>query len=85
MFTSESSHGRRGASAPTCAPSPGASSTSSGRPQRFGILTVPPGNRLEKLRGRLAGYYSIRVNDQFRIVFKFQAGQTSHVQLVDHH
>jgi len=48
-------------------------------------LAVPPGNRLEKLKGRLAGFYSIRVNDQFRIVFKFQAGQASHVQNVDYH
>ncbi len=48
-------------------------------------LAVPPRNRLEKLKGRLAGFYSIRVNDQFRIVFKFQAGQASHVQLVDYH
>lgn len=48
-------------------------------------LAVPPGNRLEKLKGRLAGFYSIRVNDQFRIVFKFQAGQASHVQLVGYH
>lgn len=48
-------------------------------------LAVPPGNRLEKLKWRLGGYYSIRVNDQFRIVFKFHAGQASHVQLVDYH
>ncbi len=48
-------------------------------------LAIPPGNRLEKLKGRLAGFYSIRVNDQFRIVFKFQAGQASHVQFVDYH
>ncbi len=48
-------------------------------------LAVPPGNRLEKLKGRLAGFYSIRVNDQFRIIFKFQAGQASHVQIVDYH
>ena len=48
-------------------------------------LAVPPGNRLEKLKGRLTGFFSIRVNDQFRIVFKFQAGQASHVQLVDYH
>jgi len=48
-------------------------------------LAVPPGNRLEKLKGRLAGFYSIRVNDQFRIIFKFRAGQASHVQIVDYH
>jgi proteic killer suppression protein len=48
-------------------------------------LAVPPGNRLEKLKGRLAGFYSIRVNDQFRIIFKFEAGHASHVQIVDYH
>ena len=40
-------------------------------------LVVPPGNRLEKLKGRVAGFYSIRVNDQFRIVFKFEVGQAA--------
>lgn len=48
-------------------------------------LAVPPGNRLEKLKGRLAGFYSIRVNDQFRIIFRFQDGQASQVQIVDYH
>ena len=48
-------------------------------------LTVPPGNRLEKLRGDLAGFYSIRVNDQFRIIFRFEGGNASAVQLVDYH
>jgi len=48
-------------------------------------LAVPPGNRLKRLKGRLAGFYSIRVNDQFRIIFKFQAGQASQVQIIDYH
>jgi toxin HigB-1 len=48
-------------------------------------LAIPPGNRLEKLKGRLAGLYSIRVNDQFRIVFRFHAGNASDVQIVDYH
>ncbi len=48
-------------------------------------LAVPSGNRLEKLKGHLAGFYSIRVNDQFRIVFMFRAGQASRVQIVDYH
>ena len=34
-------------------------------------LRIPPGNRLEKLSGDLAGFYSIRINDQFRIIFKW--------------
>jgi toxin HigB-1 len=48
-------------------------------------LAIPPGNRLEKLKGNLAGYYSIRVNDQFRIIFRFESGNASAVQIVDYH
>ena len=48
-------------------------------------LRVPPANRLEKLRGNLTGRYSIRVNDQFRIVFRFQGGQASEVLVTDYH
>lgn len=48
-------------------------------------LAVPPGNRLERLKGDLAGFYSIRVNDQFRITFRFEAGNASMVRLVDYH
>jgi proteic killer suppression protein len=48
-------------------------------------LAVPPGNRLEKLRGDRVGYLSIRVNDQFRIVFRFEGGNAHDVQLVDYH
>jgi toxin HigB-1 len=48
-------------------------------------LAVPPGNRLEQLRGDLEGFYSIRVNDQYRIIFKFGAGNASHVRLIDYH
>lgn len=48
-------------------------------------LAVPPGNRLEKLKGDLAGFYSIRVNEQFRIVFRFDAGNAADVQITDYH
>ncbi len=48
-------------------------------------LKVPPGNRLESLKGDLAGFYSIRINDQFRIVFKFKNGQASEVRVLDYH
>jgi proteic killer suppression protein len=44
-----------------------------------------PGNKLEKLHGDLANKYSIRVNDQYRIVFAFEAGQASDVILTDYH
>ena len=48
-------------------------------------LKVPPGNRLESLKGDLAGFMSIRINDQFRIIFKFKDGQATKVSIVDYH
>ena len=48
-------------------------------------LRVPPANRLEKLRADLAGSYSIRVNQQYRIVFRFVAGQCAEVRCIDYH
>lgn len=48
-------------------------------------LRVPPGNRLEALKGRLSGYYSIRINDQWRILFRWQGGNAKDVQIVDYH
>lgn len=44
-----------------------------------------PGNNLEKLKGSLAGLYSIRINDQWRIVFTFDKGQVSGVRIADYH
>ena len=48
-------------------------------------LRIPPGNRLEKLSGDLAGFYSIRINDQFRIIFKWINDHAYEVQLIDYH
>ena len=48
-------------------------------------LRSPPGNRLEALQGDLAGMFSIRVNDQWRIVFRWQGGSAYEVRLVDYH
>ena len=48
-------------------------------------LRIPPANRLEKLRGDLSGCYSIRINDQFRVVFRFDSGQAHDVRIVDYH
>ena len=48
-------------------------------------LRIPPANRLEKLRGDLAGFYSIRVNQQYRIVFKFANGNCEDVRCTDYH
>ena len=48
-------------------------------------LRVPPGNRLEKLKGRRAGQHSIRVNDQWRICFEWKDGNAYEVEIVDYH
>lgn len=48
-------------------------------------LLSPPGNNLEKLRGKLAGYYSIRINDQWRIIFRWTELGPASVQIVDYH
>ena len=48
-------------------------------------LRIPPGNRLEKLAGNLDGFYSIRINDQWRIVFKFENGGAGNVRITDYH
>ncbi len=48
-------------------------------------LEAPPGNRLEALKGDLKGKHSIRINDQFRIVFRFNDGEASEVEIVDYH
>ena len=48
-------------------------------------LRLPPGNRLEKLRGNRAGQYSIRINTQWRICFRWRSGHTYDVEVVDYH
>lgn len=48
-------------------------------------LAVPPGNRLERLKGDRAGEYSIRINDQFRICFRWEAGNAHQVEVTDYH
>ena len=48
-------------------------------------LRVPPGNLLEALRGDRKGKFSIRVNDQWRICFRIEAGEAFDVEIVDHH
>jgi len=48
-------------------------------------LRVPPGNRLEKLKGDRAGQHSIRVNDQWRICFRWKDGNAYDVQIADYH
>ena len=53
--------------------------------ERLDDLRVPPGNRLEKLHGDRAGQYSIRVNDQWRVCFRWADGDAYEVELVDYH
>jgi proteic killer suppression protein len=48
-------------------------------------LRVPPGNRLEALKGDYKGKHSIRINEQFRIVFRWQNGNAFDVEIVDYH
>jgi toxin HigB-1 len=53
--------------------------------QNLADLRIPPSNRLEKLHGNLKDYYSIRINDQWRIIFKWENGQASAVEITDYH
>jgi len=49
------------------------------------FLRAPPGNRLERLSGVLAGWYSLRINVQWRICFHFADGDASEVRIIDYH
>ena len=48
-------------------------------------LRVPPSNRLEPLKGDLKGFYSIRINDKWRVVFKWSTAGPEQVQIIDYH
>jgi proteic killer suppression protein len=52
---------------------------------RLDDLRVPPANRLESLSGDRKGQHSIRINDQWRLCFRWQSGQASDVAIVDYH
>ncbi len=53
--------------------------------QNIADLRIPPSNRLEKLSGNLSGFYSIRINKQWRIIFEWKNGNASEVEIVDYH
>lgn len=53
--------------------------------REFRDLRMPPGNRLEALKGDRKGTYSIRVNDQWRVVFRWEGGDAHEVSIVDYH
>lgn len=55
------------------------------RARRLEDLKAPPGNRLEALKGNRRGQYSIRVNDQWRICFRWDEGNAYDVEIVDYH
>jgi toxin HigB-1 len=48
-------------------------------------LRIPPSNRLEKLSGNLKEFYSVRINDQWRIIFEWNAGNALNVEIIDYH
>ena len=53
--------------------------------QNLKDLTIPPSNKLEKLSGKMSDFYSIRINDQWRIVFQWEDGNASEVKIMDYH
>ena len=53
--------------------------------QDLNDLMIPPSNRLEKLKGNLKDYYSIRINNQWRIIFKWSNGNADKVKIIDYH
>ena len=53
--------------------------------QNIKDLAIPPSNKLEKLGGNLKDYYSIRINDQWRIIFQWKPAQAINVKIVDYH
>ena len=52
---------------------------------RLDDLRIPPGNRLEVLKGNRSGQYSIRINDQWRLCFRWSAAGAESVEIVDYH
>jgi proteic killer suppression protein len=53
--------------------------------QDLNDLMIPPSNRLEKLKGNLKEFYSIRINNQWRIIFKWNHGNAEQVEIIDYH
>lgn len=53
--------------------------------QNLADLQIPPSNRPEKLKGDLKDFYSIRVNNQWRVIFKWHNGNASDVEIIDYH
>jgi len=52
---------------------------------RLEDMAVPPSNRLERLKGELKDFYSVRINDQWRLIFRWSEGKAFDVRIVDYH
>jgi proteic killer suppression protein len=55
------------------------------RVEEVGELAMPPGNRLEALRGDRAGQHSIRINERYRVCFRWARGEAHEVEIADYH
>jgi proteic killer suppression protein len=53
--------------------------------QNISDLLIPPSNKLEKLKGELKAFYSIRINDKWRIIFRWQNNNAEEVRIIDYH
>ena len=53
--------------------------------QNLADLQIPPSNKLEKIKGNLKEFYSIRINNQWRLIFKWHNGNASNVEIIDYH
>lgn len=53
--------------------------------QDLNDLRVPPANHLEKLSGTLSGFHSIRINQQWRVIFTWKDGNASNIEIIDYH
>lgn len=53
--------------------------------QNISDIRIPPSNRLEKLGGNLKDFYSIRIKDQWRIIFQWEEGNANNVEIIDYH
>ncbi|MCW3101763.1 MAG: plasmid maintenance system killer family protein [Bacteroidetes bacterium] len=53
--------------------------------QNLADLQIPPSNRLEKLKGNYKEFYSIRINNQWRVIFKWNNGNATEVEIIDYH
>ena len=85
IFNGESTSRARKACSTELWPAARRKLTQINRVQALQELRVPPGNRLERLRGDRSGQYSIRINDQFRICFRWEDGYADDVEITDYH